>query len=377
MSKLTVAYIALAPFISGSERSLQATISQVSKMGVETLLICPEDSPLLDWANENNIRFESCGLKSLSADRYFLPSLYSQFRLCYLFIKYKINIVHSNQIWSYPTIYWPAKLNGCSIVCHLRDPIGEGINWWMKRVPDAVICVSQYLKSQFQQHYRLIEKVNSVDALINPVVIPPTSTNSQRKILRQQSCSLFNISSQNMIFGFIGQISPVKGVFEMLEVLSEINHSNWQLLIAGDDPSKDQAYLSKCKDLVVTLGIAKQVHFIGFQKDVSHFFYATDCILMFSKREPLGRVPLEAGAYYTPSIVNNIDGLPETLIDGKSGYLISLSDITHTVKTLLSISIEDSEKMGLEARIFVEKNTEVKLYCEKIIELYISLNEVK
>jgi glycosyltransferase involved in cell wall biosynthesis len=373
-AKINVAYIALAPFISGSERSLQVTIAQISKMGIGILLICPKASPLLAWAKQNNIRFESCELKSLSADRHFLPSLYAQLRLCYLFYKYKINIAHSNQIWSYPAMYWPAKLAGCSLVCHLRDPVEESINWWMKRRPHAVVCVSQYLKAQFQQHYKNVNNIKTVNAFINPVFIPPKLSHSQRNCLRHNACTVFGVSPDKIVFGFIGQISPVKGVIEMLGILSQIPHSNWQLLIAGNDPSHEQNYMDKCIQLAQSLGIEEHVRFIGYQQEVSNFYHATDCILMFSKREPLGRVPLEAGAYYTPSIVSNVDGLPETINDHKSGFLVSMNEQGNISSLLASITLKQCQTMGEEARRFVELNAETRKYTQNMLDIYQTLS---
>jgi len=80
--------------------------------------------------------------------------------------------------------------------------------------------------------------------------------------------------------------------------------------------------LARCRELVKKLGLQGQVEFLGLVKDMSEFFKFIDCFLCPSIREPFGLVCAEAMAHGCPVIASRIDGLPEVVKDGATGYCI-------------------------------------------------------
>ena len=81
-----------------------------------------------------------------------------------------------------------------------------------------------------------------------------------------------------------------------------------------------------------------KVKFCGFLDNTQTFYHACDLITMFSIEEPLGLIPLEAAVNYTPTIANAVGGLPETIQDGKTGWLVNIHD-ANKVQKVLSIAI--------------------------------------
>ena len=93
--------------------------------------------------------------------------------------------------------------------------------------------------------------------------------------------------------------------------------------------------------------------------------------MVFSEEEPLGLIPLEAGVRYTPCIASAVGGLPETIVDGKTGWLLSPdAPVKEKAKSVDAIVNLDLTSFGLAARKWVEKVAEPKAYMSKLFEFY-------
>lgn len=365
--KIRVAYAALAPFISGSERSLQQTILAVKEQ-LDVTLIVPPLSPMIEWAQKNNVRCCTVELEYCSLWSSFTTYIHKHFSLIRIFRKYRIDIVHSNQLWSYPVVSLAATVVGVKKVCHFRDPIDKHSNWWLPRRVDKAIFISRHIESMFLKNIES-KRFKSYCTMINPVSLPPKIDEVEFRTKRDTSSEALGLKKNAFTFGYIGQISPVKGVLEMLHALSKLN-SGWQLVIAGDATEDGQDYLKKCMKAAEDLNISPNVTFIGFLDNVGLFYQAVDCVLMLSKAEPLGRVPLEAAGYFKPTIANDVGGLPETICHGKTGWLTPSGDESSLLICLNEALEMDAWKLGGAARAMVEEIADPSLYAKKLVAEY-------
>lgn len=351
---MKIAFLSQAPFIGGAERSLQTTLIALKKhKEVEFIVIIPKSSPMEDWCIRENIAYFNAPTNCSNFTKKSISNL-AVFKICY---KNKVDIIHSNQHWSFPCTHLSVFLLKIKTVCHLRDPIEESINWWLKVPPSATISVSQFVFKSFISTYRKHRKSTNT-AIINPVNFEPPKHN----------VNLESSSSKKIVFGFVGQISPVKNLTRTLELLSQITSYQWEIKIAGEAQSNNSFYLKECVESCKKLKIENKVHFLGFVEDLNDFYNQIDCLILLSKREPLGRVPLEAAYFGVPSIVSDVDGLPETVVNGKTGYLIGVNN--DAISILNGIDKESLFRMGLEAKSTFEKLTSASSYAKKIVRLY-------
>ena len=367
---MKVAFLALAPFISGSERSLQMILSNCDYANIDAILIAPKNSPMHQWAADNEIKSYSCELEYISVLKHPIRWFVLQLKLFRILKKEHIEVVHSNQLWSYSIVAKVARLLNIKRVCHFRDEINESCNWWLTSGLELGICISKHIKKQLQQSVNP-GVINRIEVIINPVKIDHAIPNDTLVSLRKNAKEIYNISAYKMVFGYIGQIAPIKGVTEMLRVLARIENEDWCLILAGDDPSPDKSYLKQCKQLVNELSLASKVHFLGFIEDVKTFYHAVDIVLVFSEQEPLGRIPLEAGAFGIPCIATSVGGLPETVIDGETGWLIPPEmSVNEKANFIDAIVKSDLTKAGSAARNWVEEIADPKAYITKLSKLY-------
>jgi glycosyltransferase involved in cell wall biosynthesis len=118
---------------------------------------------------------------------------------------------------------------------------------------------------------------------------------------------------EELVFGFIGQIGPSKGLDHFLTVLSECGKKNWRFIVAGRGQEKYLDYLAK--------KFGSRVRFIGYaaHKD---FFPQIDILVMPSLwHEPFGRSALDGLVWRKPVIAANRGGLPDIVVHQKTGWL--------------------------------------------------------
>jgi glycosyltransferase involved in cell wall biosynthesis len=120
----------------------------------------------------------------------------------------------------------------------------------------------------------------------------------------------------------------------------------------------DGELLEQAKDCAQACNINDRVRFLGDRNDVPDILAACDIFVLSSWYEGLPYSILEAMRAGLPTIVSNVGGTSEALIDGETGFLIPAGDVS-----VLSNRIEylvkhpdQRKKMGQEARkIFLEK----------------------
>jgi glycosyltransferase involved in cell wall biosynthesis len=95
------------------------------------------------------------------------------------------------------------------------------------------------------------------------------------------------------------------------------------------------------------------------------------CVLV-SETEGVPRAVIEAAAAGKPIIATDVAGNRDSLVDGKTGFLVPLNDseaLADRIENLLSDSNLRS-RIGQEARIYAEQNFNERKVTERIIEVY-------
>ena len=145
--------------------------------------------------------------------------------------------------------------------------------------------------------------------------------------------------------------------------------------VIGDGPLR-----SELEGLCSELGIAGRVEFMGGrpQEQVIAAFAAADLFVLPSvvgrdgTEETQGIVLLEAQAMGLPVVASRIGGIPESMADGVTGFLVSERD-AETLAQRLAELIEyraSWPEMGRAGRAFVEGNFDLCGLNDRLVVLY-------
>jgi glycosyltransferase involved in cell wall biosynthesis len=156
---------------------------------------------------------------------------------------------------------------------------------------------------------------------------------------------------------FLGTLEPAKGVFDLLEALSELRSAipEVRLLCAGEgDRRAVQRHAAH-------LGIADAVRFTGWvgPSGKRALLESAAVFVLPSYEEAMPLALLEAMAAGVPVVATPVGGAPEVVVDGVSGFLAAPGDATTLQRVLRKLLMDRS----LAARIGVAGRASVLLRC--------------
>lgn len=117
--------------------------------------------------------------------------------------------------------------------------------------------------------------------------------------------------------GMVSRLIPVKGVNLVLHAVALLRREGFDpiLEIAGEGVDKPAL-----QALAERLGLTGKVRWRGLVSDVTGFYDDIDVLIVPSLFESFGLVSIEAQARGCPVIIAGVDGLSETVDDGRTGY---------------------------------------------------------
>lgn len=126
-------------------------------------------------------------------------------------------------------------------------------------------------------------------------------------------------------FIFIGRIVKDKGINELVKAFSKLNNeiSDTRLIIVGP---YEQDLDPVLPETLEEIEHNQAIEAVGSQTDVRPWLAASDALVFPSYREGFPNVVIEAGAMGLPSIVTDINGSREIIIDGENGTIIQPQD---------------------------------------------------
>lgn len=142
------------------------------------------------------------------------------------------------------------------------------------------------------------------------------------------------------------------------------------LLIPSDGPEREAL-----KELVVSLGIAERVHFLGYVEDLPQVYQAADVFALASRGDAFGLVLAEAGYFGLPSVSTYVGGIPEVVEHDKTGILVAPDDAPAFSEALARLMRDKALrlKFGSAAAKKVETVFTVERMARQFEETYTAL----
>ncbi|MDC8000090.1 glycosyltransferase family 4 protein [Aequorivita todarodis] len=232
-------------------------------------------------------------------------------------------------------------------------------NLW-KQV-DKVHSISQYL---LHKAISLGLSVETPFAIITPAVqldalpMPKTITSAS------ESIKIVTIARLTWIKGLDVAIAAM-GILKEKDI-------NFTYYIIGDG---DQNYTERYKFMAYELGLKEEVVFCGklSHKEVLEHLTTADLYVQPSLNEGFCNAVLEAQAMGKLTIASNVGGLPENIVDGKTGWLfenLSPESLAQQVERVLALSETDKKTISQNAQKRVMEEFNIEKQQSEFINFY-------
>lgn len=173
-------------------------------------------------------------------------------------------------------------------------------------------------------------------------------------------------------FCLVGSISEKKGTEVAIEAINKLkkNGKVSKLIIAGRG---SKSYINYCKKIVKDLKLYQNVLFFDYVNDPYDIYFQSDCLLMCSEFEAMGRVTVEGMSACLPVIGKNSGGTPEIIENDKTGYLYNTFDeLVESMEKLL-VNPSRSRNFGLQGWEKARQKFSIEDYTSQIFEIIKSI----
>ena len=238
-----------------------------------------------------------------------------------------------------------------------NENFGSTLRRWLNRatisLPDKIFCDSEKVRKQVIK--KLCPNKNSVQT------IPIGGID-----LAQYSC-LERKQSPAVAVGTVGMLTKQKGFTYLIEAAKLVfeKNPNTRFSIVGDGPE-----FENLKNLIKKLQLEETVDLLGLRRDIPDLLSKWDIYVQPSMWEGLCITVVEAMACGLPVLASNVGGIPESVFEGRNGFLVPPKD-PFALATRILYLIENPDlriAMGAQSRKIAEEKYSLHKMCENIEE---------
>ncbi|MCP4400622.1 MAG: glycosyltransferase family 4 protein [bacterium] len=372
--KIKVLHISKMNGVSGSENHLLNLLSGLNKEQFEVHLYILTESRYLPLLQEYTQALDQAGVIVIvrKMQRHFDLSLIRVLRK--YMSRENFDIVHTHLIHAdlYGTI--AAKSAKTPIIISSRHnddkfrrlTLSIWLNRFLARWQAQIIVISDWI-GKFLQDVEKIpeEKIVRIHYGLDPA---PILKLADPEYVRQQ----FNIPAKVPLIGTIGRLTEQKGQEFLLRAVQKVRREfpETRVLLIGDGELRE-----KLETLVKELGIESNVIFAGYRTDALQLLSGFDIFVLPSLWEGFGLVLLEAMALKKAIVASAVSAIPESVLDGKSGILVSPQDNEQVAEALLTLLKEPKlrKTFGMQGYRHLQTHFTVKNMVESTEAMYTQL----
>jgi len=171
------------------------------------------------------------------------------------------------------------------------------------------------------------------------------------------------IAPGSPVVGMVGNLHPWKGFDVFIRIAAAVNASRpgVRFLIVGDGPQR-----GALEQMARELHVEQSVTFAGARGDIPEILALMSVFVLSSPAEGLPNAVLEAMACGLPVVASNTGGVPETVNDGETGFLVLPGDTAGFAEKILQLLGDPAraKQMGQAGRRAALEN----FSCESLVK---------
>ncbi|MBQ7400469.1 MAG: glycosyltransferase family 4 protein, partial [Lentisphaeria bacterium] len=153
------------------------------------------------------------------------------------------------------------------------------------------------------------------------------------------------IPEEAKVVGTVARLFPLKGYEELMKVIPPLaaTRQNLYFLFVGNG-----SMMEEIRQWAAAQGLAERIRFAGLvpPHEVCRYVAQMDLLVHFSLREGLPRAAVQALAEAKPVVAYPLDGTPEVVIDGVTGFLPQPGDLAAMERAIGELLDDDAKRIA-------------------------------
>lgn len=374
--KIRVAFVIESLYRGGTERRLFRLLRGIDKSKFKCVVFClTSKMPLAEDMEKKGIRIVGVNRRKIYDPISFFRFVVSLYRF-HPHILHEFILEESLEVWGRLAgwlLHIPAILSFEGTINQRKGKLDFLIDRLFATITDLKMFNSRALYNFVRLHTSL--PVSKCCIVPNGMEIPSFPSSERQRYVRQN----FALSQHSKVVGIVANNRPFKDLATFLQAASIISQkeSNVKFVIVGEGGNpRDRDYP---KDYAHRLKIVDKVVFCGLVKDVWPIIALFDVGVVSSVTESCPNTLLEYMALAKPVVATAVGGVPEIVVDGKTGLLIPPGDPQALARAVLWISEhpEEARQMGLQGLRRVRESYSIQEMVRTVENNYLQVLEKK
>jgi glycosyltransferase involved in cell wall biosynthesis len=337
-------------------RTLQEAI-QMRARGVEVLFACRRGAKLGQRARELGFAVDEFAMRN-SFDPVSIVGMARAFR------RHRVDLVNTHSgrdtLLAGIAAHLLPKRPRIVRTRHLILPITSKATYSV--LPDHVVCVSQAVRDYLAGAGVPAHMLSTVPTGVDTARFDPAATETT---LRAE----LGIAADVPLIGTVAILRMKKGYQDLVAAIPRVLATvpNAHFVFAGDGPQRQNI-----EHALAVAQLSERVHLIGLRRDIPQVLKAFDLFVLPTHQEALGTSYIEAQAMGLPVIGTRVGGVPDTMIEGKTGLLVPPHDPPALADAIIALATDAARRHAMSAacRDWVLAEYTVQKMAERMHALY-------
>jgi len=246
----------------------------------------------------------------------------------------------------------------------------------LSKISDVIIATSSRQLNDLVDKYKIapLNKVTIIELGIDEAFL--ISSNERNSFAEKYQPDAYTIA-----IGIIARLVKVKNFPLFVEVVAKVLKKTKKkvvFFVIGDGYLKPDI-----QNLLSEKGIrwssneflneSASVIFTSWVSNIGEALSVLDIVLLTSNNEGTGLSLAESQYVGKPVVATNVGGVPDTVVDGETGFLVSPTDADKFAQKLLLLIEDDKlrKEMGIAAKVFARNKFSKQHEIDSLKQLYI------
>jgi glycosyltransferase involved in cell wall biosynthesis len=283
--------------------------------------------------------------------KYLLTLPFVVYQLSRIIQRESVDVIHNNASLNI-TGFIVALISRTKLVWHLNDTgtpkiIRRIVSSVIAKYADVIIVASKqvaeyHFESKGVEHFVIYPPVEVKRFVVN--------VDESKTRLKAE----FKLQEEDIIVGTVGNINPEKGLEYFIKAAKLVkDHASRKgksvkFVIVGGMLDSQREYYNELRKLQKKLGLDSDLIFTGFRADIPEILALMDVFVLSSISEGCPIALLEALASRTPVVATNVGGIPEHVVNKKTGIVVPSRDHNSIARAVIELVENPKERIKME-----------------------------